>query len=75
MAKLKNLFVGCPVLVKGLEEEGPRIVVYIDADEKSICVLSLVSQHHAWYEPDELRLLSFAEPEKVCAHLARFENV
>ena len=71
MAKIKNLFVGCPVLVKGLEEENPRIIVYIDADEKSICVLSLVTQHHAWYVPKELKLLPFAEPEKVRTHLNR----
>ena len=72
MDKLKNMFVGCPVLVKGLEDEGPRIIVYIDADEKTICVLHLKSQFHAWYTPKELRLLSFAEPEKVRDHLERF---
>lgn len=75
MAKIKNLFVGCPVVVKGLEDEGPQIIVYIDADGKSIRVLHLKAQIYTWYVPDDLRLLPFAEPEKIHNHLERFENV
>lgn len=75
MAEIKNLFVGCPVVVKGRENDGPRIVVHIDAEELAIYALSLKTQYHARFAPDDLKLIPFLDPEKVLAHINRFKQI
>lgn len=73
MAKLKNLFIGCPVTVKGGDSE-VGIVASIDTEEGSawISFPNDADSDDGWKDFNDLKLAQFAEPEKVANHLEKF---
>ena len=73
MAKLKNIFIGCPVTVKG-EEFGAGIVASIDEPNHTAWICfphGTDSDNDGWQDVRDLKLAQFTEPHKVVSHLEK----
>lgn len=68
MAKIKNLFVGCPVRSKADDLLG--IVILLSDDDT--CLVNYPCFGSFWHKIKEVQLMPFAEPSKVWNHLNRF---
>ena len=72
MAKMKNVFIGCPVQVKGSSEVG--IISSLDNSDNTAWITYpfQCDQRNGWRAVEDLKLAPFPDPHKVVAHLDRF---
>ena len=72
MAKIKNLFIGCPVQVKGNSEVG--FVSSIDNSDNTAWITYPIhcGQSDGWRMVEDLKLTPFPDPNKVMDHIERF---
>lgn len=77
MAKLKNLFVGCPVTHKDHPNiVGVVVILVIDpTTEAYVSWANNAELIDSFYHVAALRLAPFPDAGKVFRHLNRFENV
>ena len=78
MAKLKNLFVGCPVTHKdapGTLGIAIRILDTTSVAKVFICWESNSDLDDEWYKIDAVKLAPFPDADKAFHHLNLFENV
>ena len=73
MAKLKNLFIGCPVQVKQCTLY-TGVVADVDMSDGTAWVSfpTQDDQDDGWFDIEDLKLAPFPEPEKVVDHLEKF---
>ena len=82
MAKMKNLFIGCPVQVKGSSEAICIITGLDDSDHTAWITYPAqcyradgwqdIDRADGWRRVEDLKLATFPDPHKVVAHLERF---
>ena len=66
MANVKNLFVGCPVTVKGCDQE-VKFVETLCIEEQDVYLFN-----NGWFKAHELKLAPFPDPDAIARHLERF---
>lgn len=65
MAKMKNLFVGCPVVHKKGDPDNLMFVAELDQNDATAYCASGLDGGALWYAAEGLRIGKYPEPDKV----------
>ena len=70
MAKMRDLFLGCPVTMKGGDKSNVYFVATIDLNDNTVWISG--DFYEGWYKPSELVRVPYPDAKSVGAHLNKF---
>ena len=70
MAKMRDLFLGCPVALKRGDKTTVYFIATIDRDDNTVWISG--DNNEGWYKPSELVRVPYPDARLVDAHLDKF---